>query len=233
MPSDQSLQFHDRLEDNALIDANENTFFSVIPGNPDELRDPANDHNISRERESMQSTDTTLLSSQKSPEYPVEKQFGIELMRTLSIPQATAINRHIPHGITTAPTPGLHYGDNVAYAPALRAPRTKKLRSQTLAKRLHVIRRPRLREPVAYNYKCGRCEAWFTRSSERHRHMRSGCANGQQKEWRCPLCLKMYSRSDSRGRHCNTQHHMSYKDAIELVRAQSTISEKEGVPDND
>lgn len=68
MPSDQSLQFHDRLEDNALIDANENTFFSVIPGNLDELRDPANDHNISREMESMQSTNTTLLSSQESPE---------------------------------------------------------------------------------------------------------------------------------------------------------------------
>lgn len=157
----------------------------------------------------------------------------------------------IPHGITTAPTPGLQhvgqvasynsyindsYGDNVAYAPALRAPRTKKLSSQILARRLHVIRRPRFREPVAYNYKCGRCEAWFTRSSERHRHIQSGCVNGQQKEWQCPLCLKMYSRSDSRGRHCDTQHHMSYKDAIELVRAHSTISEREGVPvppDND
>ncbi|EED79946.1 predicted protein [Postia placenta Mad-698-R] len=160
---------------------------------------------------------------------------------------AAYLSHVAPHNVTSAPAPGLQYAgqaseftsyinydDNVdAPVPVPRAPRVKKPRSHTRTDviRLCVHRRSNLREPAAYNYKCGHCEAWFSRACQRQRRMRTGCANGEQKEWQCPLCLKMYSRTDSRARHCRNLHHISYEDALVLVRkrmADIVTSAKEG-----
>ncbi|KAF9803588.1 hypothetical protein IEO21_09631 [Rhodonia placenta] len=136
------------------------------------------------------------------------------------------------HSVTSDPTPGLqhagqvigntHYtnggnSDDVIDAPTPRA-RRKMARSGTRknAIRLFVARRSKLRKPTSYNYECGHCDAWFTRIYDRQRHMQTGCAKGEQKEWQCPLCFKMYSRIDSRARHCQSLHNMSYNDACVL-----------------
>ncbi|EED78679.1 predicted protein [Postia placenta Mad-698-R] len=126
------------------------------------------------------------------------------------------------HSVTSDPIPGLRYAgkvrentnyidyanDNVVDTPAPRAPRSRRPRSGTRRDviRLYVNRRSKPQEPAAYNYKCEHCDAWFSRSSDRRRHIRNGCANGEQKEWECPLCFKVYSRNDARGRHCRDLH---------------------------
>ncbi|EED78678.1 predicted protein [Postia placenta Mad-698-R] len=137
------------------------------------------------------------------------------------------------HSVTNDPAPGLQYagqrrnnhyinygnGDDDVDTRAPHTPRSRKPNSSTHrdAIRLCVNRRYKPKEPATYSYGCKLCDAWFSRNSDRRRHMRTGCANGQQKEWQCPLCLKMYSRIDSRARHCQSLHDMSYKDAVALT----------------
>lgn len=90
---------------------------------------------------------------------------------------------------------GNGYHHNAVHVLTPHTPRPKKPRFRVHSNdiRLYVNRRPKQRKPAAYNYECEHCEAWFSRSSERRRHMRTGCANGKQKKQQCPLCLKMYS----------------------------------------
>ncbi|KAF9802490.1 hypothetical protein IEO21_09890 [Rhodonia placenta] len=151
----------------------------------------------------------------------------------------TAHPSHVAlHSVTSDSAPGRRYAGqeavntnyidyangDVVYTPAPRAPRSKRPRSGTRKDviRLYVNRRSKPQEPAAYNYKCEHCDAWFSRSSDRRRHIRNGCANGEQKEWECPLCFKVYSRNDARGRHCRDLHGMSYKEAVALALQRTT-----------
>ncbi|OSX63315.1 hypothetical protein POSPLADRAFT_1139007 [Postia placenta MAD-698-R-SB12] len=181
----------------------------------------------------------------EQPRYLEQAVTPATLMHWYTMGYNTGVALHGPHvapyGVTSAPMTGLPYvGQTTDYndyingglgsttAHAANTPRPRK-KVRTRFRQSHVVRKPRTWTPVALNYQCSHCHAWFSRSGVRDRHMTTGCTKGKQQECQCPICLKMYSRTDSRGRHCHSQHGMSYQDAVEW--AEERLSDRDASVD--
>ncbi|KAF9819651.1 hypothetical protein IEO21_01916 [Rhodonia placenta] len=180
------------------------------------------------------------------PRYLEQAVAPATLMHWYTMGYNTGLGLHgshfAPFGVTSAPMSGIPYvgqtTDNNSYinsgfggtnAHAADTPRPRSKKARTRFRQPHVVRKPRTWTPAARNYQCSHCHAWFSRSGVRDRHMTTGCTKGKQQECQCPICLKMYSRTDARGRHCHSQHGMSYQDAVEW--AEERLSDRDASVD--